>query len=172
MPHRDIDSQRAVHEQAHAASEVVGLLDLLWQQARDTVTTTSLSTPQLRLMYLVERNDGIRMRALGKLLHTAPPSVSRLCDRLQVAGFLERLPSPDSRREVTLRLTAGGKRHLEQIRNEREATLTLAIEAMPHEDAAPWPRGSPHCRTPSRPPGRVGPCHDPSRRTTRRVPYV
>ncbi|MCX5384477.1 MarR family winged helix-turn-helix transcriptional regulator [Streptomyces sp. NBC_00083] len=134
MPHRDIDSQRTVHEQAHAASEVVGLLDLLWQQARDTVTTTSLSTPQLRLMYLVERNDGIRMRALGKLLHTAPPSVSRLCDRLQVAGFIERLPSPDSRREVTLRLTAGGKRHLEQIRYEREATLTLAIEAMPQED--------------------------------------
>ncbi|MET9361698.1 MarR family transcriptional regulator [Streptomyces sp. NPDC006632] len=156
MPHRDIDSQRTAREQAHAASEVVGLLDLLWQQARDTVTTTSVSTPQLRLMYLVERNDGIRMRALGKLLHTAPPSVSRLCDRLQMAGFLERLPSPDSRREVTLRLTAVGKRHLEQIRNEREATLALAIEAMPQEDRRALATGLAALQSAITAPGRVG----------------
>ncbi|MFE2571444.1 MarR family winged helix-turn-helix transcriptional regulator [Streptomyces mirabilis] len=134
MPQRDFDTQRLARDATHSVSDVVELLDLLWEHTRDTVTTTSVSTAQLRLMYLVDRNDGLRMRVLGKLLRAAPPSVSRLCDRLQATGFLERQPCPESGREVTLRLTIGGKRHLEQIRAEREATLTWAIEAMPQED--------------------------------------
>ncbi|GAA4078225.1 MarR family transcriptional regulator [Streptomyces hundungensis] len=144
------------HAQGPAASDVVDLLDLLWQQARDTVTTTSVSTPQLRLMYLVDRNDGIRMRALGKLLRTAPPSVSRLCDRLQAAGFLERLPCPDSRREVSLRLTAGGRDHLERIRSERAATLTLAIEAMAQADRLALATGLAALQSVISAPGRLG----------------
>ncbi|MFJ1611101.1 MarR family winged helix-turn-helix transcriptional regulator [Streptomyces sp. NPDC088253] len=134
MPQQDFDTQRLARDAMHSASDVVELLDLLWEHTRDTVTTTSVSTAQLRLMYLVDRNDGLRMRVLGKLLRAAPPSVSRLCDRLQATGFLERLPCPESGREVTLRLTIAGKRHLEQIRTEREATLTWAIEAMPQKD--------------------------------------
>ncbi|MFJ9244395.1 MarR family winged helix-turn-helix transcriptional regulator [Streptomyces sp. NPDC101776] len=134
MPPRDFDTQRLAGDATPSASDVAELLDLLWEHARGTVTTTSVSTSQLRLMYLVDRDDGIRMRALGKLLRAAPPSVSRLCDRLQAAGFIERLPSPDSGREVTLRLTTAGKHHLEQIRTEREAMLTSAIEAMPQDD--------------------------------------
>ncbi|MBX7466165.1 MarR family transcriptional regulator [Streptomyces sp. MAG02] len=156
MPHRDLDPQLIDHAQGPAASDVVDLLDLLWQQARDTVTTTSVSTPQLRLMYLVDRNDGIRMRALGKLLRTAPPSVSRLCDRLQAAGFLERLPCPDSRREVSLRLTAGGRDHLERIRSERAATLTLAIEAMAQADRLALATGLAALRSAISAPGRLG----------------
>ncbi|MFB7646469.1 MULTISPECIES: MarR family transcriptional regulator [unclassified Streptomyces] len=156
MPHRDLDPQLIDHAQGPAASDVVDLLDLLWQQARDTVTTTSVSTPQLRLMYLVDRNDGIRMRALGKLLRTAPPSVSRLCDRLQAAGFLERLPCPDSRREVSLRLTAGGRDHLERIRSERAATLTLAIEAMAQADRLALATGLAALQSAISAPGRLG----------------
>ncbi|MFD7537683.1 MarR family transcriptional regulator [Streptomyces sp. CB01201] len=156
MPHRDLDPQLIDHAQGPAASDVVDLLDLLWQQARDTVTTTSVSTPQLRLMYLVDRNDGIRMRALGKLLRTAPPSVSRLCDRLQAAGFLERLPCPDSRREVSLRLTAGGRDHLERIRSERAATLTLAIEAMAQADRLALATGLAALQSAIAAPGRLG----------------
>ncbi|WP_019067235.1 MarR family winged helix-turn-helix transcriptional regulator [Streptomyces hokutonensis] len=128
------DTHRLARDAILSASDVVEMLDLLWEHARDTVTTGSVSSSQLRLMCLVDRNDGIRMRALGELLRAAPPSVSRLCDRLQAAGFIERLPSPDSGREVTLRLTTAGRRHLQQIRAEREGKLTSAIEAMPLDD--------------------------------------
>lgn len=116
---------------AHHAGDVVELLDVLWEQVRNDVAQVPVSTSQLRLMYIVDREDGIRMRTVGKLLGAAPPSVCRLCDRLQALGFIERLPCPDSRREVVLRLTAAGRNHLARIRERREDLLSQAIGMMP-----------------------------------------
>lgn len=81
-------------------------------------------------MYVLERDEGINLRTLGEVLGSAPSSVSRLCDRLQALGFVERTASPVSRRELELRLTRRGKAHLADLRARREEALMAVISTM------------------------------------------
>ncbi|MFF3316039.1 MarR family winged helix-turn-helix transcriptional regulator [Streptomyces sp. NPDC003035] len=116
---------------AQAASAVIELLDVLWERSNDATASSSVSASQLRVMYCLEREEGINLRRLGHLLGAAPPSVSRLCDRLQAMGFVERTPSQVSRRELTLRLTSRGKAHLAELRALRQEILMAPIQNMP-----------------------------------------
>ncbi|WP_443059993.1 MarR family winged helix-turn-helix transcriptional regulator [Streptomyces sp. NBC_00467] len=109
------------------------------ERTRDAIAPASAA--QLRLLYVVDRDDGIRMRALCESVASSPPNVSRMCDRLQAIGFLERLPCPDSRREITLRLTTAGKRHLQHLRQLRESTLHHAINGMPSTERRALTKG-------------------------------
>lgn len=60
---------------------------------------------------------------LTRLLGAAPLSVSRLTNRLQALGFIERWPCPDSRREVMLSIIHAGRTHLARIRERRDHLL-------------------------------------------------
>ncbi|MFJ6632367.1 MarR family winged helix-turn-helix transcriptional regulator [Streptomyces sp. NPDC091376] len=113
---------------ARAACDVIEMLEILWERGRDAASAVSAS--QLRVLYSLEREDGINLRTLGDVLGSAPSSASRLCDRLEAMGFVERTPSPVSRRELTLRLTAHGRAYLSELRSRREEILLAAIEAM------------------------------------------
>ncbi|MFH8462704.1 MarR family winged helix-turn-helix transcriptional regulator [Streptomyces sp. NPDC017991] len=126
MPTPDFASREA----ARSAGGVTELLDLMWERTGRATAGAPASPSQLRLMYLVESEEGVRMRVVCEQLAAAPPSVSRLCDRLQAIGFLERLPCPASGREVTLRLTAAGRTHLRRVREQRETMLRQAMDAM------------------------------------------
>ncbi|MCD9901002.1 MarR family winged helix-turn-helix transcriptional regulator [Streptomyces sp. MT29] len=129
----DAVPSRIWQEATHSASSVVELLDVMWDHARNATKgmTAPGSTSQLRLMYVVDGEDGIRMRTVCHRLASAAPTVTRMCDRLQAIGFLERIPSPDSGREITLRLTPTGKEHLQRIREQRDTMLHRAIDNMP-----------------------------------------
>ncbi|MFD3547309.1 MarR family winged helix-turn-helix transcriptional regulator [Streptomyces sp. NPDC058655] len=115
---------------ARSLSDIAEILDVVYEKARQASAQSPVSTGQLRLMSLVGRQPGIRMRALARLLGAAGPSVTRLCDRLEAAGFLRRHPCPDSGRELTLRLTPAGERHLARIREQREQAFARALDAM------------------------------------------
>ncbi|TLQ42977.1 MarR family winged helix-turn-helix transcriptional regulator [Streptomyces marianii] len=120
-------SRRAT-DAARAACDVIEMLEILWERGRDTASAVSAS--QLRVLYSLERADGINLRTLGDVLGSAPSSVSRLCDRLEAMGLVERTPSPVSRRELTIRLTGHGRAYLSELRSQREEVLLAAIEAM------------------------------------------
>ncbi|MCW8098353.1 MarR family winged helix-turn-helix transcriptional regulator [Streptomyces tauricus] len=130
MPAPDFASRRSSREAARSAGGVAELLDLMWERTGQATAPAPASPSQLRLMYLVESEEGVRMRVVCEQLAAAPPSVSRLCDRLQAIGFLERLPCPASGREVVLRLTAAGRAHLRRVREQRETMLRRAMDAM------------------------------------------
>jgi DNA-binding MarR family transcriptional regulator len=123
-----------LHQHAsHAAQEIGEVLELLevaWERARDAFSTAPLSAAQTRVLYVVEREPGINLTALGRALSAAAPSVTRLCDRLQAAGFLRRAPGASDRREVELELTEAGTAHLRTIRHRREEALRGAMERM------------------------------------------
>ncbi|MEU3601253.1 MarR family transcriptional regulator [Streptomyces sp. NPDC006798] len=128
---------------AQSAHSIAELLGVLWERSQDATAqvTAPASLPQMRLMHVVDRQDGIKMRTVCRLLASSPPSVSRMCDRLQAIGFLERLPCPDSGREVTLRLSRAGKEHLQRIREQRETALHQAIHDMPASKRRALARG-------------------------------
>ncbi|MEU8841543.1 MarR family transcriptional regulator [Streptomyces roseus] len=139
----DAASGGIVHEATQSASSITELLDVMWEYARNSTAEATVpgSASQLRLMYVVDRQDGIRMRTVCQQLASAPPTVTRMCDRLQAIGFLERMASPDSGREVALRLTTAGKRHLQRIREQRDSMLHRAINNMPPSERRALAKG-------------------------------
>ncbi|MFF3015378.1 MarR family winged helix-turn-helix transcriptional regulator [Streptomyces sp. NPDC057939] len=113
-----------------SVGDIAELLDVLYENTRHTTTTSPVSATQLRLMCLVDRRPGLRMRTLAQLLGAAGPSLTRLCDRLEAAGYMRRHPCPGDGREITLRLTTAGHQHLAEIGEARERRLDLALDAM------------------------------------------
>jgi len=112
---------------ARALRGVIELLEVYWTRVPDGFSPVTVSAPQLRVMYVIERREGINLRQLGAELEAAPSSVSRLCDRLEALGFVRRSSSTASRREVELRLTAQGRAHLDRLRARREERLAAAL---------------------------------------------
>ncbi|MGW5865196.1 MarR family winged helix-turn-helix transcriptional regulator [Streptomyces sp. NPDC055239] len=125
------EPDRRSRDAALAGSEFIELLEVMWEQGREAVPTGPVSPSQLRVLYALDREDGINLRMLAEALGSAPPSVSRLCDRLQATGLIERTPSPVSRRELELRLSSLGRAYLTDLRKRREGILMATIDAMP-----------------------------------------
>ncbi|KIF02502.1 MarR family transcriptional regulator [Streptomyces sp. RSD-27] len=117
-------------------SELIELLEVVWERGRDTASAPPVSSAQARVLFLVEANGRLNLRELGRLLEAAPPSVTRLCDRLQAVGFLERHPGADDRREVLLRLTPSGLTYLERLRSRRQEVLAEAMAEIPEASRA------------------------------------
>ncbi|MFH8629220.1 MarR family winged helix-turn-helix transcriptional regulator [Streptomyces lydicus] len=147
MDHNLPASESETHDAATAASELIELLEVLWDQGRDAVPTAPVSLSQLRVLYAVERDEGINLRTLSRLLDAAPSSVSRLCDRLQAIGYLKRAPHPSSGRELELRLTGQGVAYLVGLRARREEALRSFIARMPRGERAALTEGLTGFRT-------------------------
>ncbi|THA71096.1 MarR family transcriptional regulator [Streptomyces sp. A0958] len=136
MPHRTGLPHRPeqVSEDVCAASE---LLEVLWGRGQEAAALGVVSPSQLRALLVIEQQEGSNLRSLGKALGSRAPSVSRLCDRMEAMGLIQRAPSPTSRREVELRLTRRGRELLEEYRAIRTRELTAVLERMqPSEVAA------------------------------------
>ncbi|MFF8288697.1 MarR family winged helix-turn-helix transcriptional regulator [Streptomyces sp. NPDC016309] len=116
---------------AHAAREVIELLEVLWNKGRDMTSPAPVSSSQLRVLYILDRDRPINLRTLGDDLGSAPSSISRMCDRLDALGFIERSPSTASRRELELRLSSRGESYLKDLRARRQTALLDVISAMP-----------------------------------------
>jgi DNA-binding MarR family transcriptional regulator len=108
-------------------SEAAELLEVLWGRA----STAPVSASQLRVLFILEHNEGINLRTLAEALGSTPPSASRLCDRLQAVGFVERRPGTTSRRELRLHLSRRGRTFLDDLRARRERALQSVLEQMP-----------------------------------------
>ncbi|ANB10582.1 MarR family transcriptional regulator [Streptomyces ambofaciens] len=114
-------------EVTRATSTAAELLEVLWGRA----STAPASASQLRVLFILEHHDGINLRTLADSLASTPPSTSRLCDRLQAAGFLERVVGPDDRREIRLHLSSRGRSFLDDLRCRRERELQAVLALMP-----------------------------------------
>ncbi|MER6218808.1 MULTISPECIES: MarR family winged helix-turn-helix transcriptional regulator [unclassified Streptomyces] len=136
MSQRSIGSPGPAVPSVAEMSGLIELLEVVWERGRDTASAPPVSSAQARVLFLVEANGQLNLRDLGRLLETAPPSVTRLCDRLQAVGFLERHPGAGDRREVLLRLTAAGQTHLQRLRARRQEALAEAVATMPEASRA------------------------------------
>ncbi len=108
-------------------STAAELLEVLWGRA----STAPASASQLRVLLMLEHHEGVNLRTLAASLASTPPSTSRLCDRLQAAGFVERVVSPNDRREVRLFLSGRGHTFLADLRERREAAVRAVLDRMP-----------------------------------------
>jgi DNA-binding MarR family transcriptional regulator len=114
-----------------AVESLVSVLD----SARAAQTPT-VPPAQLRVLSIISGNRHTNMSRLAEALDVVPSSASRLCDRLEAAGLLRRVPDPRDRREVRLMLTPSARRLLDQIRERRRVALAEVLDRMPPADRA------------------------------------
>lgn len=114
-------------EVAAVTATAAELLEVLWGRA----DTAPVSSSQLRVLLVLDAHENINLRTLADHLGSTPPSTSRLCDRLQAAGFVEREVCETDRREVRLRLSPRGTTFLTDLRTRREAALREVLDQMP-----------------------------------------
>jgi DNA-binding MarR family transcriptional regulator len=74
-----------------------------------------LSLVQARALVYVARHEGIRQAGLSDLLEVQPITLTRLLDRMESAGWIERRPDPDDRRVHRLHLSDKAWPILERI---------------------------------------------------------
>ncbi|MFJ3492488.1 MarR family winged helix-turn-helix transcriptional regulator [Streptomyces sp. NPDC086091] len=100
-------------------------------------TVPRLPARQLLALRTVRRSPELNLTALAEQIGVALPAASRLCDRLEAAGLLERTVQPRNRREVQLVLTPYGRRVLADVTDRRVHLLATAFAAMtPSQRAA------------------------------------
>lgn len=73
----------------------------------------NLTTAQIKLLTCFSDKDAHTMTALSKSLSVSMPTMTAMVDRLEAARMVVRERDTDDRRVVQVRLTAGGKKELE-----------------------------------------------------------
>ncbi|GAA2313759.1 MarR family transcriptional regulator [Streptomyces kunmingensis] len=121
---------RSAEHVAQVACHVSELLEVLWGRGQEATSAGPLPPSQFRALTVIEDQQGVNQRALGEALGSRPSSVSRLCDRLEAAGLVERLASPTSRREVDLRLSRRGAAVLDDFRASRAREIEAVLQTM------------------------------------------
>ncbi|MBR7835765.1 MarR family transcriptional regulator [Actinospica durhamensis] len=120
---------------------VVEEVHLLWDRSEDAESMVVVSASQLRVLWVLERTPGLNLRELGEAVGSAPSALSRLCARLEAMGFVRRLPSAQSGREIELHLTHQAAVYLSERRERREQVLAALLDAMPPERIGPLADG-------------------------------
>ncbi|WP_037857708.1 MarR family winged helix-turn-helix transcriptional regulator [Streptomyces sp. NRRL S-340] len=125
---------------AREIADAVESLTDLWTGAAQEAGLR-LSSHQLRALRALRRTPGLNLTALAGGLVVGTPTASRLCDRLEAAGMLERTLHPHRRREVRLSLTARGRRALDEVAARRVHALAVALSALGPEERSALSRG-------------------------------
>ena len=62
------------------------------------------------MLFLLGQRDGRTMTELSRLLFTENSSMTRLVDRMEKAGLVQRRTDPQDRRTLTISITATGRK--------------------------------------------------------------
>lgn len=85
---------------------------------------------QWRLMLYLRRAPAIRQGPLAELIEVEPITLSRMIDRLQESGFVERRADPHDRRAWQLYLTDKAMELLEYMRPISEELDAMALNGL------------------------------------------
>ena len=121
------DQREAAGPLIAAIEEAASFLAAFWNRETEDLPT---SATQLHVLLIVERHRDINLSGLASQLGALVSSASRLCDRLEAAGFLHRVHG-SSRRAVILRLSPEGRALLDGLRRQRREDLARVLGRMP-----------------------------------------
>jgi DNA-binding MarR family transcriptional regulator len=90
-----------------------------------------VSVVQLRALTMLRQLQPASLVQLAEGIGVTPSTTSRLVDRLVAAGFVERRTSPESRRQIELRLSPDGEATLDRYDALRLSGMAEALEQLP-----------------------------------------
>lgn len=111
MPDSKYDSSQTL------AALIADLSRLMRRSFNRYIRSTGLTHPQWRVIGLLNKTPGVNQAALAERLDIQPISLTRLIDRMEAAGWVERSPHPHDRRAMQLFLTDKAQPILEELRS-------------------------------------------------------
>lgn len=85
---------------------------------------------QWKVLLRLSRTPGLRQVELADMMDVEPITLSRIVDRLEQSGLVERCPDPADRRVWRLRLTAKAQPLVEELRAIGDDMLEQAFEGL------------------------------------------
>ncbi len=116
------------------AADLRPVLLRLARELRKETEQVGVTARQVTLLWLVKRSPGLSLAELATEEGISPPAMSGHVDRLERAGFLQRVRSDDDRRRVGLRLTEEGERLLRRVRARRTTWLANRLRGLDPAD--------------------------------------
>lgn len=92
-----------------------------------------ISKTQCFLVVEIGRKPGISVKELADILHVDKSGVSRSVEELVQTGFVERRPSKEDRRFVTLNLLPKGQERFEKIEHDMYLKFKDVFEQIPSD---------------------------------------
>jgi DNA-binding MarR family transcriptional regulator len=90
----------------------------------------SITLQQYRTLVLLSEHGEQNVGGLAELLAIHPSGATRLCDRLLASGHIERATSRESRREVTVLLSARGRALVRKVTLDRGEEVRAIVAAV------------------------------------------
>jgi DNA-binding MarR family transcriptional regulator len=115
---------------ALVADDLRPVLLRLARELRKETEQLGITARQTTLLWLVKRSPGLSLAELAAEEGISPPALSGHVDRLEDAGFIQRVRSTEDRRRVGLRLTGEGGRLLRRVRARRTTWLAEHLRAL------------------------------------------
>src|SRR6478752_1029424 len=91
---------------------------------------------QWKVLFRLSRHPGLRQIELADMLDIEPITLSRIVDRLEEAGLVERLADPADRRAWRLHVTAKAQPLIEKLRAIADQMISEAFAGIDPEDIA------------------------------------
>jgi DNA-binding MarR family transcriptional regulator len=95
---------------------------------------SALTRSQWQALAYLAHNEGINQSGLAELLDVEPITLSRILDRLEACGLIERHPHRSDRRVWILRLAPAGQLKLMQARELGEIARREALTGLSEAD--------------------------------------
>jgi len=107
---------------------------LLRRNFDERARSIGVTRAQWRVLTSLVRHEGATQVALADLLEVEPITLSRMVDRLQEAGLVERRPDPADRRAWRLYLTEKAAVPLAQLKACADVMLEETLEGLDDAD--------------------------------------
>jgi MarR family transcriptional regulator for hemolysin len=89
---------------------------------------------QWKVLFRLERQPGLRQIELADMLDIEPITLSRIVDRLEEAGLVERVADPADRRAWRLHVTAKAQPLIEKLRGVADEMIAEAFAGIDARD--------------------------------------
>ncbi|MFL6741083.1 MAG: MarR family winged helix-turn-helix transcriptional regulator [Sphingomicrobium sp.] len=89
---------------------------------------------QWKVLFRLERQPGLRQIELADMLDIEPITLSRIVDRLEEAGLVERVADPTDRRAWRLHVTARAQPLIEKLRRVADEMISEAFAGIDEKD--------------------------------------
>jgi DNA-binding MarR family transcriptional regulator len=93
-----------------------------------------VTLPHFRVLVVLTSAGPLRMGSLAERLGANPSTFSRSIDRMVAGGWVERSPSPDSRREVLINATEAGRALVDEVTERRRHAISDILSTMTPEN--------------------------------------